>query len=171
MTSSRTFSAAAIALALSTPLLAQQTAGTAQHLDTRGKHVMGFDQQKTTHHFRLYDDGGAIDVSVKDAADTENLTAIRAHLPHIATMFADGQFDAPMLVHDTRNVPGAADLARLKSHLHYNFVETPRGGRVDIVTTDKAALNALHAFLKFQIEDHKTGDPTTPGKRRPPSER
>ena len=100
MTSSRTFSAAAIALALSTPLFAQQTAGTAQHLDARGKHVMGFDQQKTTHHFRLYEDGGAIDVSVKDKADTENLTAIRGHLPHISKLFGDGEFEAPMHVHN-----------------------------------------------------------------------
>lgn len=165
MRSSSRFVTAALALAISTPLFAQQAAGTAQHLDARGKHVMGFDQQKTAHHFRLYEDGGAIEVSVKDKADTENLAAIRAHLPHIATMFADGQFDAPMLVHDTKNVPGAADLARLKSRLQYNFVETPTGGRVDIATTDKDALAALHTFLRFQITDHQTGDPVTPAKR------
>ena len=165
MMSSHTVATVAFAFVISTALLAQQAAGTAQHLDARGKHVMGFDQQKTTHHFRLYEDGGAIEVGVKDAADTENLTAIRAHLPHIATMFAGGEFDAPMLVHDTKNVPGAADLARLKSRLRYTFVETPKGGRVDIVTTDKDALNALHAFLRFQINDHQTGDPVAPAKR------
>ena len=165
MMSSRTLAATALAFALSTPLLAQQTAVTAQQMDARGKHVMGFDQQKTAHHFRLYEDGGAIEVSVKDTADAENLKAIRAHLPHIATMFADGEFDAPMLVHDTKNVPGAADLARLKARLRYNYVETPAGGRVDIVTTDRDALNALHAFLRFQITDHQTGDPVTPARR------
>lgn len=165
MMSLHRFAIVALALAISTALLAQQTAPTAQHLDARGKHVMGFDQQSTTHHFRLYEDGGAIEVSVKDAADSGNLTAIRAHLPHIATLFADGQFDAPMLVHDTTNVPGVADLARLKSRLHYDFVETPTGGRVDIVTRDKDALAALHAFLRFQITDHQTGDPVTPVKR------
>ena len=35
-------------------------------VDRRGAHVMGFDQSKTTHHFFLYEDGGSIDVSVKD---------------------------------------------------------------------------------------------------------
>lgn len=165
MKPSTTFVIAALALAASMPLLAQQSGSTASHLDARGRHVMGFDQQKTAHHFRLYEDGGAIDVSVKDKGDAENLTAIRAHLPHIATMFSDGQFDAPMLVHDTKNVPGAADLARLKSRLNYKYVETPAGGRVDIVTSDKEALAALHAFLKFQITDHQTGDPVTPAKR------
>ena len=44
MMSSPTFAATALAFALSTPLLAQQTAGAAQQMDARGKHVMGFDQ-------------------------------------------------------------------------------------------------------------------------------
>ena len=143
-----------------------QGAGQAgHHLDARGKQVMGFDQTKTSHHFLLYDDGGAIDVSVKDPADKANLDAIRAHLPHIAKLFADGQFDAPMLVHDTKQVPGTADLARLKARVRYTFVETRTGGRVDIVTADKAALAAVHAFLLFQIKDHQTGDPLRPSVR------
>ena len=41
-------------------------------MNDRGATVMGFDQNKTTHHFYLYDDGGAIDISVKDASDTKN---------------------------------------------------------------------------------------------------
>ena len=165
MKSSHTFATAALALLLSTPLVAQQSAGAAHHLDARGRQVMGFDQQKTTHHFRLYEDGGAIEVSVKDKADTENLTAIRGHLPHISKLFGDGEFEAPMHVHNAGDIPGMADLARLKSKLTYTFVETPTGGRVDIVTTDKEALDALHAFLRFQITDHQTGDPVTPSKR------
>ena len=65
----------------------------------RGNAVMGFDQLKTTHHFYLYEDGGAIDVSVKDLSDTANRDAIRSHLPHVAMLFNQGDFDAPMLVH------------------------------------------------------------------------
>ena len=143
---------------VSTSPAAQQTAGQAHHLDARGKHVMGFDQQKASHHFRLYEDGGAIEVSVKDTADSENLKAIRSHLPHISHLFGQGQFDAPMLVHDRKDVPGVAELTRLKEQLTYTYVETPTGGRVDITTTDKAALKALHDFLRFQITDHQTGD-------------
>jgi hypothetical protein len=50
--------------------------------DQRGAMVMGFDQQLTSHHFLLYTDGGAIDVSVKNPSDTKNRDAIRSHLPH-----------------------------------------------------------------------------------------
>lgn len=72
-------------------------------------------------------------------------------------MFGQGSFDMPHFIHAT-DVPGTADMARLRDQIRYTYKETPRGGRVDIVTTDRAALAALHAFLRFQIEDHKTGD-------------
>jgi hypothetical protein len=52
-------------------------------------------------------------------------------------------------------------MAARKDAIRYQYVETPNGGRVDIVTTDKEALAAVHAFLTFQISDHKTGDSTT----------
>jgi hypothetical protein len=126
-------------------------------VDRRGAQVMGFDQSKTTHHFLLYEDGGAIDVSVKDSSNTADLNAIRAHLPHIAAMFGAGNLDAPMLVHDT-NVPGTSEMARMKDRLSYRFVVTPKGGRVNITTTDPEALAAVHKFLRFQISDHHTGD-------------
>jgi len=141
---------------------AQDPHGAMQH---RGAEVMGFDQDKTTHHFTLYTDGGAIDVSVKDASNAADLRAIRSHLPHVSTMFSDGNFDAPMLVHDSTSVPGTAEMARLRGTIAYRYAETPAGGRVDIVTTDPAAIAAVHAFLRFQIADHKTGDATAVKKR------
>ena len=130
-------------------------------MNKRGATVMGFDQTATTHHFLLFADGGAIDVAVKNADDTTNLTAIRSHLPHIARMFEEGNFEAPMLVHDSKQVPGTAVMAARTSGIRYNYVETKAGGRLNITTTDPEALAAVHAFLRFQIADHKTGDPTT----------
>jgi hypothetical protein len=149
---------AAIAIAASAEVL--RAGGQDQHagMDQRGAMVMGFDQQKTTHHFYLYEDGGAIDVSVNDATDTANRDAIRSHLPHMAMMFGQANFEAPMMVHDSKNVPGTAEMARLKDKLTFKYVETPKGGRVDVITKDAAALEAVHQFLKFQIADHKTGD-------------
>ena len=128
--------------------------------DQRGATVMGFDQARTTHHFLLFDDGGAIEVSVNDATDTKNRDAIRSHLRHIAMMFGEGNFDAPMLVHDSKNVPGTKAMTKRKDAIRFQYVETAKGGRVDIVTSDPAALAAVHQFLKFQIAEHKTGDPT-----------
>jgi hypothetical protein len=119
---------------------------------------MGFDQHATAHHFRLYADGGSIEVVARDSGDTQNRDAVRMHLSHIAEMFAAGNFQSPMLVHNTKDVPGIDVLKARRDRLTYRYDESPQGGRVDIVTTDRDALDALHAFLRYQIREHKTGD-------------
>ena len=80
------------------------------------------------------------------------------HLRHIARAFQTGDFDIPMFV-DGMVPPGVPEMKRLQKHICYVFEETPNGGRVVISSTDKHALNAIHSFLRFQIEEHKTGGP------------
>jgi hypothetical protein len=132
----------------------------AQHhadVNSRGDQVMGFDHEKTTHHFRLMSDGGAIEVEANDPKDTASSDQIREHLSHIAQMFAAGDFTAPMLIH-AQTPPGVAVMKRLKAEIEYRFEETERGGRIRITTTNSEALPAIHEFLRFQISDHGTSD-------------
>ena len=124
---------------------------------------MGFSHEKTTHHFRLFSDGGAIEVTANDAADTESRDQIRIHLSHIAKMFAEGNFQAPMLIHD-RVPPGVPILQKLKKEVSYRYEDIDGGGRVRISTVNQGALSAAHDFLRFQIADHRTGDSTTDAK-------
>jgi hypothetical protein len=153
----------AVTLVLATPLVAgRQDPATRQHQGM----VMGFDQAATTHHFQLYEDGGAIDVSVKDQDDATNLAGIRRHLQMLLMHFKAGDFSTPQAVHAGTTVAGAEDLARLKDKLEYRYQETEGGGRVDIVSSDAEALAAVHAFLRFQIADHQTGDSTAVTKRK-----
>jgi len=132
----------------------------AQHgtVDTRGDHAMGFSHEKTTHHFRLLKDGGAIEVEANDPRDKQSRDQIRMHLGHIAKMFAAGNFDTPMFIHD-QTPPGVPVMERLKSDIAYKFEPTGKGGRVRISTSNAEATGAIHEFLKFQIKDHRTGDP------------
>jgi hypothetical protein len=127
------------------------------HVNKQGDRVMGFSHEKTTHHFELNYDGGAIDVRANDVKDTASRNQIRSHFRHIAQMFAAGNFNAPMLVHST-TVPGTETMTRLKDQLHWELRETPRGARINITADNKPALDAVHQFLRFQIDDHKTGD-------------
>lgn len=126
-------------------------------VNARGEAAMGFSQTETAHHFLLTRDGGVIQVEAKDPADAANRERIRQHLAHVAQMFAAGNFDTPMLVH-ARDVPGTAAMSRLKSEIVYAFEETERGGRVRITAKSAEALAAVREFLRFQIEDHQTGD-------------
>ncbi|MGO9274732.1 MAG: hypothetical protein ACLQOO_31645 [Terriglobia bacterium] len=146
----------------SCPVHKEYVKGTSQHqadVEKRGDEAMGFPHEKTTHHFRLYSDGGAIEVTVNDSKDSQNIEAIRSHLTHIVTMFSNGDFSAPMFVHD-QVPPGIRVMKEKRAEISYSFEELPAGGRVRIKTTNHEALKAIHDFLHFQIEDHHTGDTT-----------
>jgi hypothetical protein len=124
-----------------------------------GAKAMGFDQTRTFHHFRLLPNGGTIEVHANDPADRDTSRQIAMHLQHIATMFGDGDFNAPFVTHG-EEPPGVSTLKRLKDRVRYRFIESPVGGRVRIETDDADALAAVHAFLRYQIREHRTGDPT-----------
>ena len=134
-----------------------------EQMNKRGDHIMGFDHTKTTHHFLLQESGGSIEITANSATDVESSEQIRMHLKHIATMFADGNFSAPMLIHD-KTPPGVPVMRELKDEIKYNFEDIDRGAAVRISTNNPAALQAIHDFLRFQIKEHKTGDPLTVGK-------
>jgi hypothetical protein len=136
------------------PMKADHAAG----VDARGDKGMGFSHTKTTHHFRITNDGGAIEVTANDPNDQTSRDQIRGHLAHIAKLFGEGNFEIPMFVHEQKP-PGAEVMARMKSSIAYRYEEMENGGRVRIVSTAPQALKAVHDFLRFQIEDHRTGDP------------
>lgn len=135
-----------------------QTPTHQQGVVERGDHVMGFSHEKTTHHFLLYSNGGEINVATNDASDNDSLEQIRMHLGHIVKMFSAGNFNAPMLIHDT-TPPGVPTMQRLKADIRYDYSETPKGARIRLITANSQAVDAIHAFLLFQIIDHHTGDP------------
>jgi hypothetical protein len=124
----------------------------------RGNHAMGFDQNKTTHHFLLKDDGGIIRVEANDPQDQESRDAIRGHLSHIAVLFSKGDFDIPMFVHD-RMPDGVPVMKELKDAITYKYEDMENGGMVNLRSQNADAVKAIHQFLRFQIQDHKTGDP------------
>jgi hypothetical protein len=132
----------------------------ARGVETRGDQGMGFSHEKTTHHFRLSPEGGAIEVVAKDTSDSESQNQIRMHLSHIAKAFANGNFAIPMFVHDTVP-PGVSAMKRRRGAIEYRYEEVAGGARVRLSTRDADALDAIHDFLRFQIADHETGDPGT----------
>lgn len=123
----------------------------------RGEQAMGFSQEETAHHFRLYKDGGAIEIVANDSKDTASRDQIRMHLSHIAKTFSAGNFEAPMFIHAT-TPPGVPTMITLRDQIRYEFQETDNGARVRITTANAHARDAIHAFLLYQIVDHKTGD-------------
>jgi hypothetical protein len=117
-------------------------------VEKHGDEAMGFPPDNTTHHFRLYSDGSAIEVTVNDNTDSQNLLAIRSHLTHIVTMFSNGEFSIPMFVHD-QVPPGVPVMEEKQAEISYTFEELPAGGRVRIKTANRDALHILPIGFSF----------------------
>lgn len=126
-------------------------------VNEQGDKAMGFSHERTKHKFVLSKNGGAIQVTANDAKDTESLSNIRTHLQEISKKFAEGNFEQPMATHG-KEPNGVPAMKKLKGEIEYKFEEIENGGRVIISTKNTEALDAIHKFLKFQIEDHQTGD-------------
>jgi hypothetical protein len=148
-------------LLLSICVLAAGTPLHHPHAQDRAQHGMGFDQQSTTHHFILERAGGTIEVTAKAVGDKAVTNQIRAHLQHIASAFGKGDFTLPVFIHDT-DPPGASTMKERRSSMTFSYEDLPAGGKVIVRTKDRAALDALHSFLRFQIREHRTGDPLEP---------
>jgi hypothetical protein len=142
----------------SCPMHAQHTAaGHHEALDQRGDDVMGFSHEKTKHNFKLSEDGGAIEVRANDDADAGSVAEIRSHLQEIAKDFTSGDFGKPQEIHG-RVPDGVPALKDLGSRILYLYEEIEQGGRVRIRTGNARGVEAVHQFLRFQIDDHQTGD-------------
>lgn len=125
----------------------------------RGDAGMGFSHEQTTHHFVLLKGGGAIQVSVNDPKDDASRDQIRMHLSHVAEMFSAGNFNVPMFIHDT-TPPGVPTMEKLHSEIYYRYQQTDAGGKIMIETANPKTLQAVHKFLRFQIDEHQMGEPT-----------
>ena len=134
--------------------------GSEQHhagVVARGDQVMGFSHEKTTHHFRLSKDGGSVEAIANHATDEASREQIQKHLQHIAGMFKSGDFNAPMLIH-ARTPPGVPAMKKLRDQIQYRVEPMRNGARLRLSSENPRAVSAIHDFLRFQIQDHQTGD-------------
>ncbi|HEU4997185.1 MAG TPA: hypothetical protein VFT29_20350 [Gemmatimonadaceae bacterium] len=120
----------------------------------RGAAVMGVDQSTSKHVFEDLPDGGRIVLERDDAADTAAIRTIRAHMREIETAFRQGNFAQPGLVH-AQEVPGTDVMTARRGFIAYVEADRPRGAELRILTSDTAAIAAVHRFLAFQRMDHR----------------
>jgi hypothetical protein len=129
-----------------------------QHSQELADQGMGFSQEKTTHHFVLARDGGQIQVTANSTSDRATVDQVRSHLSHVAQAFRAGDFAIPMFVHG-QTPDGVPTMQRLKSQISYAYEALPDGAVVVIRSRNPEAVAAVQQFLRFQIREHRTGDP------------
>ena len=141
------------------PLAAQHDPGHAHSdssyaaMQARGAHVMGVDQYTSRHVFEPLPTGGRIELQ-READDTAGAAQIRRHLADVAAAFGRGDFSAPFLVHD-QDVPGTHVMTAHKDAITYTVRPLARGGEIVISSADASVVEAVHAFLAFQRQEHR----------------
>lgn len=125
-------------------------------LQQRGESAMGVNQYTSQHVFEPLADGGRIVLQRKES-DPAGEATIRNHMRTIAAAFSRGDFALPGFVHAMADVPGTADMKRLRADITYTPRDLPGGAEVLISTKNPEAVQAIHDFLAFQRMDHRAG--------------
>jgi len=135
-----------------------------QHMKDAAKHAADVDarhdtlvasHETTRHSFRLFADGGAIELRATNPADAATIDAVRGHLHEITAQFVAKDFSTPAFVHG-KQPPGIAEMTELHDSITFRYETLDGGGRIRMKTSDPRALAAIHDFLKFQVVEHRT---------------
>jgi hypothetical protein len=118
----------------------------------RGRSVMPFDLDKTTHRFLPQSDGLLQEV-VADHPDDGQITLVREHLIQEAERFRRGDFADPARIHGS-DMPGLAALSAGAAKITISYAERGDGAALTFRTADSTLVQALHAWGEAQISDH-----------------
>jgi hypothetical protein len=128
---------------------------------SRATRVSGFESDRVNRHFYVLKNGGAVEITAKDANDESTIKAIQSYLKKESDMWTKGNFDTIAAVYG--KAPEAiAQLKKLRDNVTYAAVPEENGAVVRMLTVNPMAKTAIHDYLRFQIDQLKTGDPTTP---------
>jgi hypothetical protein len=131
----------------------QDLAARQAEIAARGRQVMPFDLEHTTHHFAKAATGGEQTVTSDDPADTQQVKLIREHLTAEAAGFSRGEYGDPAPIHGG-DMPGLRDLEQGHARVDIRYTEVPAGARITYTTPDASLIKALHAWFDAQVTDH-----------------
>lgn len=119
----------------------------------RGRTVMPFDLEETTHRFTPTETGGVQDVLADQPDDAEQVTLIRSHLQQEAKAFGRGDFGDPAQIHGD-GMPGLTELQNGYERIEVRYREQPDGATLTYTTEEPALVDALHDWFESQLSDH-----------------
>ncbi|WP_182906917.1 aspartate carbamoyltransferase [Microbispora sp. H13382] len=131
----------------------QTSAGRQAEVAAKGRAVMPFDLDRTTHRFSKTATGGVQTVTADDPSDVRQITLIRQHLTEEVTAFREGDFGDPASIHGD-HMPGLHDLQEGHTRIDIRYTQMPAGARITYTTGETALVKALHAWFDAQVSDH-----------------
>ena len=150
-------------------LLILGTASLSQHpqpyvdpaLLQRASRVTGIDSDRVQRHFYVLKNGGAIEITAKDANDEATIKAIRTWLKKESDFFTKGNYESAAAIYG-KAPESTIQLKKLRDEVNFAMVQEDNGAVLRMLTVNPQAKAAIHEYLKFQIDQLGTGDPITP---------
>jgi hypothetical protein len=120
----------------------------------RGKDVMPFNLDATTHIFTKNAQGGIQQVVSKIKNDDAQVTLIQKHLQDIRVQFLKGDFSAPANIHG-QEMPGLSALMASKpGQITIEYQSIEGGAEIIYLTKNANLVLALHQWFGAQLQDH-----------------
>lgn len=136
----------------------QAPASSETDLNSRFSKALGTDASKIVQHYYLVKNGGVIEFTAKDPNDSPTISAVQKYLDAQKDLFEKGKTDTDADVHG-RVPDGVPTLKKLRNEITFFAVKTDEGAALRMFSVNDQARQAIQDFLKFQINEHKTGDP------------
>lgn len=128
----------------------QRTAEVSQ----RGKDVMPFNLDATTHIFTKNAQGGIQQVVSKIKNDDAQVMLIQKHLQDIRVQFLTGDFSAPATIHG-QEMPGLTALMASKpGQITIEYQSIEGGAEIIYLIKNANLVLALHQWFDAQVQDH-----------------
>jgi len=118
------------------------------------------DESKIQRHYWLLKNGGAIEMVCKEPCDNSTQTAIQNYLDSLTKAFEKGSFDSEF-VSGVSTPESLATLRKLRDEITFSAANSEVGYSLRMLTVNPQARDAIYDFLRYEITNRKTGDPTT----------
>ncbi|HEX8926526.1 MAG TPA: hypothetical protein VF786_12080 [Terriglobales bacterium] len=118
------------------------------------------DESKIERHYWLLKNGGAIEMVCKAPCDSSTQATIQQYLDALAKSFEKGSFEAEFVTGTTAPV-SLANLKKLRDEVTFHAASSDVGYSLRMLTVNPQARDAIYDFMRYEITNRKTGDPTT----------
>jgi hypothetical protein len=127
-------------------------------INARFSKSLGTDANRIFQHYYLVKNGGVIEFTAKDPADNASVAAVQKYLATQKDLFEKGKNEGDADVHG-KIADGVPVLKKLRNEITFFTVKNEDGAVLRMFSTNDQARQAIQDFIKFQINEHKTGDP------------
>lgn len=147
-------------------LLGQQQPGTVGSVAVdaatlaRWSKIAGLDLTKVDHHCYLLKHGAAFEYTAKNAEDKETIAAIQKFVTTQVKQLEKGNIEQFAALYG-KTPDSLSGMKRLKREINFDGAPSDNGAVFRFLTTNAQALAAVQDFARFDINEFKTGDPTT----------